>query len=125
RNIQFNNRAQAATTGLTESVQVNLTVSVEPKMPLLSVRQPIFTEATDDSGQSLVLPINPQRNYYQHGYRSYLHQNSGPLKPNAGGRKLRTLKGTIPVTVVAETKPVITIDKLADAKNKTVKEGTT
>lgn len=125
RNIQFNNRAQPATNGLSESLQVNLTVSVEPKMPLLSVRQPVFTEATDDTGQSLLLPINPQRNVYYHGYRSYMHQVSGQLRPSANGRKLRTLKGTVPVTVVAQTKPLITIEKLADAKNKTVKEGGT
>jgi hypothetical protein len=100
-------------------------VSVEPKMPLLSARQPIFTEATDDTGQNLLLPVSPQRNFYQHGYRSYMHQVSGQLRPSPSGRKLRTLKGTVPVTVVAQTKPLITIDKLGEAKNKTVKQGST
>jgi hypothetical protein len=125
RNILFNNRGQAPSNNVTETLQMNLTVSVEPKMPLLSARPPIFTEATDDAGDSLILPINPQRNSYHHGYRSYMHQISGQLKPAAGGRRLKSLKGTVPVTVVAQTNPLITIDKLGEAKNKTVKQNST
>jgi len=126
RNIQFNNRAgQAGSNGMNESLQANFTVSVEPKMPLLSVRAPVFTEATDDLGQSLLLPINPQRNVFYQGYRSYMHQVTGQLRPGSNGRKLRTLKGTVPVTVVAQTKPLITIEKLAEARKKTFKQGNT
>jgi hypothetical protein len=123
RNIQFNQRTPA--NEISEALQVNLTVSVEPKMPLLSVRQPIFTEAVDDAGQNMTMPIDPQRGHYNHGYRSYMHQITGQLKPAASGRKVRTLKGVVPVTVVAQTRPIITIDKLGEAKNKTVKQGAT
>lgn len=125
RNLQFNRPGNVATQGLTESLQLNLTVTVEPRMPLLTVKQPIFTEATSDNGESLLIPINPNRtNYYQHGYRSYMHQVQGQLKPSATARKLKLLKGVVPVTVVAQTKPIITVEKLADAKGKTFKSGT-
>ncbi len=127
RSLNFNNRfrgAAAESQQVTESLQVNFSVSVEPRMPLLSVKQPIITEATDDAGQSLALPINPQENgYYHHGYRSYMHQVTSQLKPMSGAKKLKMLKGTIPVTLVAQTKPKITIEKLKDAKGKSFKEG--
>jgi hypothetical protein len=127
RSLNFSNRVQGAMNNAQqtmETLQVNMSISVEPRMPLLSVRQPIITEATDENGQSLMLPINPQRNgYYQHGYRSYMHQVNGSLKPSANSRKLTALKGTIPVTLVAETKPKITIPKVKEAKGKTFKEG--
>jgi hypothetical protein len=128
RSLTFTNRAKGAVAEsqqTAESLQVNMNIIVEPKMPLLSVKQPIITEATDESGQSLMLPINPQRQgYYQQGYRSYMHQVTGQLKPLASSRKLASLKGTIPVTLVAQTKPKITIDKIKEAKGKTFKEGT-
>lgn len=125
RNLQFNRPGNVAAQSLTESLQLNLTVTVEPRMPLLSVKQPIFTEATSDTGESLLIPINPNRNnYYHQGYRSYMHQVQGQLKPSPNARKLKTLKGVVPVTVVAQTKPIITIEKLSEAKGKTFKNGT-
>lgn len=127
RSLQFNNRmAQGipAPLPVAESLQINLTVTVEPRMPLLAVKQPIFTEATSDTNDNLLLPINPNHNqYYQHGYRSYMHQINGQLKPSSNARRIKVLKGTIPVTVVSQTKPIITIDKLPEAKGKTFKEG--
>lgn len=127
RSVQFTNRVNLnnALSATAESLQVNLTVTVEPKMPLLMVKQPVFSEAISDTNDNLMLPINPQRNqHYQHGYRSYMHQISGQLKPSSTARRVKTLKGTIPVTVVAQTKPIITIDKLTDSKGKTFKNGT-
>ena len=125
RNLTFNRAGNGAGLGLSESLQVNLTVTVEPRMPLLTVKQPVFTEAMSDTGESLLLPIEPNRHhYYQHGYRSYMHQVHGQLKPLSNVRKLRSLKGVIPVTVVSQTKPIITIDKLVEAKGKTFKNGT-
>ena len=125
RSVQFNNRANQAASPMTESLQVNLTVTVEPRMPLLMVKQPIFSEVTGDNNENLLLPPNGQRSqYYQHGYRSYMHQITGQLKPSNTSRKVKTIKGTIPVTVVGQTKPIITIDKLADARGKSFKSGT-
>ncbi|MFO0815375.1 MAG: hypothetical protein U0796_19340 [Gemmatales bacterium] len=124
RSLQFNQRNQMPGSNASESLQINMTVTVEPRMPLLTVKQPIFTEATSESGENLLLPINPNRNtYYQHGYRTYMHQVNGQLKPSMAARRVKTLKGTIPVTVVAQTKPLISIDKLHEVKGKTFKEG--
>jgi hypothetical protein len=124
RTLQFNQRGGAVNSAGNESLQLNMTVTVEPKMPLLTVKQPIFTEATSDTGENLLLPINPNRQtYYQHGYRSYMHQVNGQLRPALSSRKVKVLKGIIPVTVVAQTKPLITIEKLSEAKGKTIKEG--
>lgn len=126
RSLQFNMQGgQGGSSSSNETLQANLTVTVEPKMPLLSVKQPIFTEAMSDNNENLLLPINPQRaQYYQHGYRSYMHQVNAQLKPSSAARRMKTLKGTIPVTVVAQTKPVISVEKLSEAKGKTFKQGT-
>lgn len=123
RSLQFT--AQGGSSSSNESLQANLTVTVEPRLPLLSVKQPIFTDAITDTNENLLLPVNPQRTpYYQHGYRSYMHQVNAQLKPSNSARRIKSLKGTIPVTVVAQTKPVITVEKLSEAKGKTFKQGT-
>src|SRR5262249_39494925 len=97
------------------------------KMPLLGAGYPTITDAVDDQGQSLRLPpqTRPQQTYYNGGYRSYMHTVQAQLGPSAHGKRLKMLKGVIPVTVVATQPPQITIDNLSEVKNRTFKQGTT
>ncbi len=128
RQLNFNNLIRTATDQpfqRIETLSVNLSVSVEPKLPLLGLGQPTITEALDDLDQSLVPPPNPN-NYWQPSYyRSYMQQISAPLTPSRAGRRIKVLKGVVPVTVVAATKPKIVVEKLMEVKNQSFKEGST
>lgn len=109
-----------------ESLSINIGISTEPKIPLLNVYQPNITEALDDRNQSMLYQQNnmDRQHYYDHGgYRSYSQQVNAQLVPSAGGKSIKVLKGTVPVRVVAVSKPKITVDKLMEVKNKTFKEG--
>lgn len=127
RQLDFSNgrNGGAAELRRTDNLMVMFTISAEPKMPLLGAGQPVITEALDDQGQSLRPPPQGRQGIQHYGYRSYMHQTQAQLGISANGKRLKVLKGTIPVTVVAAQRPLITIDKLQEVKNKTFKEGTT
>jgi hypothetical protein len=129
RSLNFNNFVRTPNDQVFhryESLSINLGVSVEPKLPLLGLGQPTITEAVDDQDQSLTPPPNPSNNQYHPSYyRSYMQQISTTLTPSRAGRRLKVLKGVVPVTVVAATTPKIVVEKLTDVKNKTFKEGAT
>lgn len=127
RTLDFSNSRNGGVPELrrTETLTVNFSISAEPRMPLLGAGYPTITEAIDDQGQSLRLPPQPRQQTHFHGYRSYMHNVQAQLATSANGRRLRALKGTIPVTVVCAQRPQITVEKLHEVKNKTFKQGTT
>jgi hypothetical protein len=111
-----------------ESLRIEMYISVEPRLPLAGVNnQVIFTEAVDDQGQSLVLPSTEYNRYYFGGGmgRSFTQPVNAMLQASATGKRIKTLKGSIPVTVIAAQKPKITVEKILEVKNQTFKEGTT
>jgi hypothetical protein len=132
RNLDFaNGQRRAAAQGqqgqqpvqATEYLHMNLSVSVEPKLPILSAGQVTITEAIDDKDQSMAPPTN--NNMYQsyyHGYRSYTQQVQAQLMPK-GGTKLKKLKGTISITAISAQREKITVEKIVDVKNQTYKAG--
>lgn len=115
--------------GRSENLNMNLTVSVEPKMPLYSAGMPNITEAIDDQGQDLkpttVMSNMASRQQYYYGYRGYMQNVNVTLNPSAQGRRLKSLKGTVPVTVIALQRPKIVVNNLSEIKNQTFKAGTT
>jgi hypothetical protein len=126
RHLNLGNRAELDGQR-SESMSLNLGVSVEPRLPLLGLGQPTIAEAVDDQGQSLVLPPQGrefQGQFHHSYYRSYMQQANAPLAPSRAGKRIKILKGSIPVTVVSAQKPKITIEKLTEVKNKTFREGT-
>lgn len=112
-----------------EQLSLNLSISVEPRLPLYGVGQPILQEAIDDLDQSLKLPLQQNqlaaRQAYYSGYRGYMQQVTCGLNPMANGRRIKLLKGTIPVTLIALQRPKITVEKLSEAGKQTFKAGTT
>jgi hypothetical protein len=110
-----------------DNLNVTLNICVEPKVILLGAGQPVFTDAIDDRGQSLMPNVNPNNNHQVHygysSYRIYNQQVSGQLFPSAAGKHMKTLEGYVPVRLVSSQKPVITIPNVGEVKNKTTKEG--
>lgn len=111
-----------------ESLRIEMYISVEPRLPLAGVNnQLIFTEALDDQGQSLILQATEYNRYYFGGGmgRSFTQPVNAMLQPSPTGRRIKVLKGSIPVTVIAAQKPKITVEKILEVKNQSFKEGTT
>jgi hypothetical protein len=114
-----------------ESLQLNLTVAVEPKLPILRVGGVRLIAAEDDEKNSMLPPApvhgGPawnQRFYYGGGYRSYVQQTQASLLwPSHTSRIVKRIKGAIPVTLLADQKPSVVTDKVVAAKGKSFKVG--
>jgi hypothetical protein len=114
-----------------ESLQVNLTLAAEPKLPILKVGSVRLTVAEDEQKQSM-LPSNDissgmggGRSFYSGGgYRSYVHQTQATLiLPSRTSRTVKILKGIIPVTLLADQKPAVVTDRILSAKGQKFKTG--
>ncbi len=132
KNIDFTGQSGGRVDGgvaRNESLQVHIGVHTEMKIPITSLGQPQITEAVDDAEESMaVVAGNPNdRSYYPGGYGGggfqFMQQTQTNLLPTRNGKKLKTLKGTVPITVIGAQRPKITIDKLTEVKNQTFKDG--
>ncbi len=109
-----------------ESLQLNMTIAVEPKLPILKVGAVRLATAEDDEKNSMLPNVNVngmgmwnQRFYYGGGYRSYVHQTQASLLwPSKTSRIVKTLKGAIPVTLLADQKPSVVTERILSAKGK-------
>lgn len=114
---QLNPLARARTESLTFMFQV----VGEPKAPLMSLGQPRIDGAIDDQGISLVAPANRfyESNYHHYfsGYRNPILQTQVQLNGHGSATMLRQLKGSLPVTFLAEQRPEIEISNIMKVKN--------
>lgn len=105
-----------------ESLQFSFNIMSEPKLPLMQAQPAKLIEAVDDRGNSLMLPMagNVETVYYGHnGYRTHNYASQVQLAPPAkDARFVKVLRGSIPVTLLAEQKPEIVIDEILKVKNK-------
>jgi hypothetical protein len=113
-----------------ESLTLNFQIAGEPSMPLLGVGQAKVTEAVDDQNNSLVPPVdgmNQFAHYVNYGFnRGFsLPGNLGLAGPGRTARKVKLLRGAVPVTLLREQKPLITIEPILKAKGKKFKAGNT
>lgn len=127
RNIEFGSRGRQAVeppVKRSETLTIRMGITVEPKLPLLHSGQPTITDAFDENNQAMMPPAqsNSSTRYYA-GYRSYMQEIQASLQPSVGGTKIKLLRGTIPVTVVASQKPRVTVEKIMDVKSETFKDG--
>jgi hypothetical protein len=114
-----------------EYLQVNLQIASEPRLPILKVGQVRLTFAEDDEKHSMILNGDPnnngmwgQRFYYGGWGRSYLHQTQANLVwPSKTSRTVKTLKGVIPVILLADQKPSVVTDRILGSKGKKFKVG--
>ena len=106
------------------SLSFAFNVVAEPRLPLLGLGQPKLTVAVDDQDQSLV-PLTFGRNYesYHSGYYGYRTSMSCRRRcqlagPAGNARAVKLLRGTLPVTILAEQRPEIVIENVLKVKNK-------
>lgn len=113
-----------------ESLLLNLTLYSEPHLPFLSVDQPRLEIAQDDRRGSMV-PLPPTneaeegilgrvvtRRYYGGTSKQPSVQVSVPLAAGAvGAKSLALIRGVIPVTLLAEQRPVVVCEDVANAKD--------
>jgi hypothetical protein len=105
-----------------ETLTLTFQVVGEPKAPLMSLGQPRLTLAEDDLGKSLV---PPQARVYESSYHDYsysprnaVRQTQVQLHGPGQAQSLRHVKGTVPVTFLAEKRPELTIDDILNVKEK-------
>lgn len=107
-----------------EQLSFSFNVVAEPKLPLLGLGQPKLTAALDDQGQSLVPgPFGGRtyESYYNgyYGFRNTVLQSQVQLTgPGGAARLVKVIRGTLPVTLLAEQKPEIVVDDVLKVKNK-------
>ncbi len=113
-------RNQLATNHRTEQLTFMFSVVAEPKLPLLGLGQPRLTAAVDELDNSL-LPLPLARGvetfyggYY--GYRNMVLQTQVQLAGHGGARAVKLVKGVLPVTILAEQKPEIVVEKILTVK---------
>jgi hypothetical protein len=133
RNLQFESLPKGPAPGeqrFTENLRFNFNICSEPRLRLLSVGEAIITEATDDHKRSLVPPRGGTNNgmmhraYYWGGHRAYtIGAQANLAPPSVGARVLKVLKGSIPVTLIAEQRALVVADKILAAKGKKATAG--
>jgi hypothetical protein len=107
-----------------EQLTFMFSVVAEPKLPILGLGQPQLTQAVDDLGNSLMPNVmnrlvESQSGYTYYGYRNFIWQTQVQLGGSMGSaRSVKLLRGTLPVTLLAEQKPEIVIDDILQVKGK-------
>jgi hypothetical protein len=107
-----------------EQLSFSFNVVAEPRLPLLGLGQPKLTAAVDDQDQSLV-PLQLGRTYetfhsgVYYGYRTTVLQSQVQLAgPSVNARTVKLIRGSLPVTLLAEQRPEIVVDNILTVKNK-------
>jgi hypothetical protein len=112
-----------------ENLNINLLVAVEPRLPILKSGQVRITFAEDDEGLSVV----PNGNNWWYNPWMWNNWNGGNFKnffqntqawlgsPSKTARTIKVLKGAVPITLLAEQKPMVLTEKVMSAKGKEYK----
>lgn len=110
---------------MNEHLRFMLSVSVEPRLPLLGLDEPRLIEAYDDQKHPMLPPAtnnahSPRRfSHYYGGYRTNTMTTQVNLGAASRGAKLiKQLRGVVPLTLIAEQKDVIVTDQILAAKGK-------
>jgi hypothetical protein len=127
-------RAGAANANVMDTFTFNMQVMGEPRL-LLAMNGPLkVLEAEDDAGNSLLPPQQANGNGMAHqmGYFNNWNQAGAQVVPMGGqlaypehaGRRIKRLKGVVPLTVATRKTEPMSID-LAEAAGKTFQAGET
>jgi len=114
-----------------EYLYLALNISVEPRLPLLNVGQVRLLVAEDEHKNSLIPPQNGNgstttRYYHGGGFRCFnQHVQTNLVLGPKPARTLTVIRGVIPVTLLAEQKPLITVENVLAAKGKKFEAGST
>jgi hypothetical protein len=123
-----------------ETLTLDLTITVEPRMPLLGVGEPRLMVAYDSERNCMLPPPepmpspdqpmpNPNRGRWNSGRYGSRSLNVATqvtlLRPSEKADSIRTLRGFVPVSVLLEQKPVVVAEKIMEAKGKKAQFGKT
>ncbi len=113
-----------------EMLALDLVVQVEPKTSLLKLGRPRLLLAEDEEKRPMVSAADGSVSlsgeiYYGGGFgRGRIQQVSvGLMMPAKSSRQVSRIKGMIPVTLLAEQKPLVVTDKLLESQGKKFKLG--
>ncbi len=129
------------TTGVppqTENLSLVFNVYSEPRMPLLGVGEVKLDAAFDTEKNSMIPPaaqefMDPRfgmvrrvSHRYGNGNRSFQVQTQLALcRPSLKATGIKVIRGSVPVTLLVEQKPIVVADKVLSARGKKVTVGTT
>jgi hypothetical protein len=142
RYLAFNQPRRGADAPLaTENLAFSFLVCSEPRMPLLGMGQVKIDAAYDSEKNSMIPPTNngidPTNGMpfamrgrfvtrYGGGNRTCQMQSELNLyRPSSKATSIKVLRGSIPVTLLMEQKPVVLAEDILKAKGKKVTVGTT
>jgi hypothetical protein len=122
-----------------DSLSLVFNVFSEPRMPLLGLGEVKLDAAFDSEKNSMAPPaagmeyMDPRfgivrrfSNRYGNGNRSFQMQAQLALtRPSLKASGIKVVRGSIPVTLLVEQKPVVVTDKVLSAKGKKATIGTT
>jgi hypothetical protein len=110
-----------------ESFTATLDALAEPHLPILNLGNPTITEARDQEDQSLLTDLASTAGTpaYAHGgmiVPMQLRQTQFSLKPaHRPATTLKVLKGTVPVEVIVQRTPLITVNDILTTKTRVYK----
>ena len=142
RSVEFGLVGKPAAQGTShETISYQFTVFAEPKLPLLGVSQAKVDAAYDTEGNSLLPGTDPGEvaengavmwrggrfvSHYGGGNRAISIQTSLELRRRSStSSTLKVVRGSVPVTLLADQRPVVVADKVLAAKGRKVKVGST
>ena len=98
------------------NMNIGMNIFAEPKTPLLKIGQATITQAIDDMGNSLVPDAtNSSSYYYGSSYRTFYQSFSLNMAfPSRDAKRITEIRGSVPVTLLSETRPEITCEKYTD-----------
>jgi hypothetical protein len=119
-----------------ESLTFMFSIQSEPKLPILGIGQAHLTAAFDSEKNSMLIPSNPDDGVqwegrrvitrYGNGSRMWYQQSQVNLnRVSEKATTVKVLRGTLPMTLLAEQKPHVIADKILEAKGKKAVVGTT
>ena len=112
-----------------ESMNLNLMIASEPKMPFAAIGNAVLLKAVDDRGQSLIEPppdaapaganLVPEAEALMPSYRTHgLNFSVNLGRPHRQAERIKLLKGHIQTCLLVDTQPILSIDNLPEAKGK-------
>jgi hypothetical protein len=122
-----------------ETLSLAFTLYAEPRMPLLGIGEVKLDAAYDTEKNSMLPPaVNPgdfdprfgmmgrYQSRYGNGNRTFFMQSQFNLvRPSLKATGIKVIRGSLPVTLLVEQKPVVLADKILSAKGKKVAVGPT
>jgi hypothetical protein len=121
----------------TEALTLSFNVFAEPRMPLLGIGEIKLEAACDTEKNSMVPPagdpfdprfgmVRHVSHRYGNGNRSFQVQTQLELRrPSLKATGIKVIRGSLPLTLLVEQKPIVVADKVLSAKGKKVTVGTT